>query len=217
MPRHLNVSESIFSESKSLIENWLDGNGSELVVLSVRLPERRGGGPQPGDDPAQHDGAQEHGQHAARGRSAGGATRPELEAIAANNRRRKTYSAIYTMKQLLDYYRANFNVVQSAIKESIQFQKSNTGRIVFGGSYDVPAFPAPHPGEAPPPAEPPEGILDPPPCGYLVTDEQMASTQDNSIGRERLAAHGIKVQRRGPLVRADEAGAARARPAAPRR
>ena len=29
MPRHLNVAESIFSESKSLIENWLYGNGSE--------------------------------------------------------------------------------------------------------------------------------------------------------------------------------------------
>jgi hypothetical protein len=89
--------------------------------------------------------------------------------------------------------------VSDAIKDSIQFQKSNTGRVVFRGSHDVPAFPAPHPGEAPPPPEPADGVLDPPPCGYLVTDEQLAPQQDDSRpAGERLAAHGIKVQRRGP-------------------
>ena len=103
------------------------------------------------------------------------------------------------MQQLLDYYRANQRLVEDTIKESIRFQKSNTGRIVFRGGYDVPAFPAPHPGEAPPPEEPPEGILDPPPCGYELTDEQYRSQQDDSRpAGDRLAAHGIKVQRRGP-------------------
>ena len=200
MPRHLNVAESIFSESKSLIENWLYGNGSEDGWWYCPYGCENGGAVGLSQETILRNtmGLKNTVSMLLEARSAGGATRPN-EVIAANNRRRKTYSAIYTMNQLLDYYRANFDVVGNAIKESIQFQKSNTGRIVFRGSYDVPAFPAPHPGEAPPPAEPPEGILDPPPCGYLVTDEQMASTQDNSLSAaERLAAHGIKIQRRGP-------------------
>src|SRR5688572_25737527 len=106
---------------------------------------------------------------------------------------------MYTMQQMLDYYRANRPEVVRAIKESEAFQKRNTGRIVFRGSYDVPAFPAPHPGEAPPPDEPPEGILDPPPCGYLLTEAQLRSQQDKSRpAADRLDAHGIKIQRRGP-------------------
>jgi hypothetical protein len=131
-------------------------------------------------------------------RSSGGETRPD-EAIPANNRRRKTYSAMYTMQQLLDYYRTNQPVVEQAIERSIQFQIGNSSRVVFRGSYDVPAFPAPHPGEAPPPAEPPTGVIDPPPCGYLLTAAQLSSQQDGSrSAADRLAAHGINVQRRSP-------------------
>ncbi len=200
MPRHLNVAEPIFSESKSLIENWLYGNGSEDGWWYCPYGCQNGGAVGLSQETILRNtmGLKNTVSMLLEARSSGGTTRPN-EGSQPNNRRRKTNSAIYTMNQLLDYYRANFNVVQNAVKESIQFQKSNTGRIVFRGSYDIPAFPAPHPGEAPPPAEPPEGILDPPPCGYLVTDEEMASTQDNSVSAaERLAAHGIKVQRRGP-------------------
>jgi hypothetical protein len=130
-------------------------------------------------------------------RSAGGSTRPNVTTPA--NNRRKTYSAMYTMKQLLEYYRESRPEIVRAIKDSVAFQRSNTGRIVFRGSYDVPAFPAPHPGEAPPPDEPPDGILDPPPCGYGLTDAQYTGPQPDNIRpvAERLAAHGIKVQRRG--------------------
>jgi hypothetical protein len=130
-------------------------------------------------------------------RSSGGTTRPN-EAIAANNRRRKTYSAIYTMQQLLDYYEERQRVVEDAIEDSERFQRRNRGRVVFRGSYDVHAFEAPHPGEAPPPDEhpTPEQILEEPPCGYLVTDEQMASQQDGSrSAAERLEAHDIDVRR----------------------
>ena len=200
MPRHLNVAEPIFSESKSLIENWLYGNGSEDGWWYCPYGCQDGGAVGLSQETILRNtmGLKNTISMLLEARSSGGQTRP-TEAIAANNRRRKTYSAIYTMRQLLDYYRANFGVVGAAIKESIQFQKSNTGRIVFRGSYDVPAFPAPHPGEAPPPVEPPEGILDPPPCGYEITDEQYGSQQDNSRSAgDRLAAHGIKVQRRGP-------------------
>jgi hypothetical protein len=200
MPRHLNVAESIFSESKSLIENWLYGNGSEDGWWYCPYGCQGGGAVGLSQETILRNtmGLKNTVSMLLEARSAGGQTRPN-EAIQSNNRRRKTYSAIYTMRQLLDYYRTNFGVVGNAVKESIQFQKSNTGRIVFRGSYDVPAFPAPHPGQAPPPAEPPEGILDPPPCGYQLTDEQYRSQQDGSRpAGERLAAHGIKVQRRGP-------------------
>ena len=89
------------------------------------------------------------------------------------------------MRQMLDYYRENRPEIVQAIKESIEFQKSNTGRIVFRGSYDVPAFPAPHPGEAPPPDEPPEGVLDPPPCGYVLTDEQYTARSRTGAARRQ--------------------------------
>jgi hypothetical protein len=130
-------------------------------------------------------------------RSSGGATRPD-ETNTPNNRRRKTYSALYTYDQFLDYYRQQQPEIALAIEVSRAFQRSNTDEIVFRGSYDVPAFPAPHPGEAPPPEEPPDGILDPPPCGYLLTDAQYTGPQpDGRPVADRLAAHGIKVQRRG--------------------
>jgi hypothetical protein len=200
MPRHLNVAESIFSESKRLIESWLYGNGSEDGWWYCPYGCEDGGAVGLSQETILRNtmGLKNTISMLLEARSSGGPTRPD-EAIPASNRRRKTYSAIYTMQQLLDYYRANLRVVRDAIKESIQFQKSNTGRIVFRGSYDVPAFPEPHPGEDPPPAEPPEGILDPPPCGYLITDEQYSSRQDNSRpAGDRLIAHGIKLQRRGP-------------------
>jgi hypothetical protein len=165
------------------------------VVLPVRLPGRRRGGPQPGDDPAQHAWLEEHGQPP----SGGAQLRRPDEVFPATNRRRKTYSALYTYHQFLDYYREQRAQIAGAIEQSVAFQRRNRGRIVFRGSYDVPAFPAPHPGEAPPPEEPPEGILDPPPCGYLLTDAQYTGPQpDGRPVADRLAAHGIKVQRRGP-------------------
>src|SRR5687767_9304596 len=76
-------------------------------------------------------------------RSSGGLTRPN-EGNAPNNRRRKAYSALYTYQQFLDYQLANQPAIAAAIEESIEFQESNTGRIVFRGSYPILAFPAPH-------------------------------------------------------------------------
>jgi hypothetical protein len=198
MPRHLNVAESIFSESKSLIENWLYGNGSEDGWWYCPYGCQGGGAVGLSQETILRNtmGLKNTVSMLLEARSAGGQTRPN-EAIPANNRRRKTYSTIYTMQQLLDYYRANQPVVEAAIEDSIEFQISNSTRIVFRGSYDVPAFPAPHPGEAPPPAEPPDGVLETPPCGYLLTEEQLRSQQDESrSAADRLAAHGIKVQRR---------------------
>jgi Zinc carboxypeptidase len=197
MPRHLNVAESIHFESKSLIEDWLYVNGSEDGWWYCPYGCQGGGPVGLSQETILRNtmGLKNTVSMLLEARSDPGPTRPS-EAIPANNRRRKTYSAIYTMHQLLDYYRANQRVVEDSIEESIRFQRRNRGRIVFRGSYDVPAFPAPHPGEAPPPDEPPTGVLEEPPCGYLITDEQYASQQNLSRpAGERLRAHGIDVDR----------------------
>jgi hypothetical protein len=131
-------------------------------------------------------------------RSGGGATRPN-ELNSQNNRRRKAYSALYTYQQFLDYQLANQPGIAQAIEESIAFQTSNTGRIVFRGSYPIPAFPAPHPGESPPPEEnpTPEQILDPPPCGYVLSEPQYSGPRpDGRPVGERIAAHGLTVAHR---------------------
>ncbi len=200
-PRHLNVAESVMGESKSLVEDWLYPNGSEDGWWYCPYGCQNGGAVGLSQETILRNtmGLKNTVSMLLEARSAGGQTRPEEAAFPANNRRRKTYSAMYTMQQLLDYYRQKQPEIAATIEQSMEFQRSNTGRIVFRGSYDVPAFPAPHPGEAPPPDEPPDGVLDPPPCGYELTDEQLRSQQDGSRpAAERLAAHGIKVQRRAP-------------------
>jgi hypothetical protein len=200
MPRHLNVAESIFLESKDMIENWLYVNGSQDGWWYCPYGCQGGGAVGLSQETILRNtlGLKSMVSLLLEARSSGGQTRPD-EAFPMNNRRRKTYSALYTYNQFLDYYRQQRPEIALAIQESVAFQRSNTGRIVFRGSYDVPAFPAPHPGEAPPPEEPPEGILDPPPCGYLLTDAQYTGPQpDGRPVADRLAAHGIKVQRRRP-------------------
>jgi hypothetical protein len=200
MPRHLNVAEPIFLESKDMIENWLYVNGSEDGWWYCPYGCQGGGAVGLSQETILRNtlGLKNMVSLLLEARSAGGPTRPN-EAIPANNRRRKTYSALYTYDQFLDYYRQQRPEIALAIEVSRAFQRSNTDRIVFRGSYDVPAFAAPHPGEAPPPDEPPDGILDPPPCGYLLTDAQYTGPQpDGRPVADRLAAHGIKVQRRGP-------------------
>jgi hypothetical protein len=200
MPRHLNVAESIFLESKDMIENWLYVNGSEDGWWYCPYGCQGGGAVGLSQETILRNtlGLKSMVSLLLEARSSGGQTRPD-EAIPMNNRRRKSYSALYTYQQFLDYYRQQRPEIALAIEQSVAFQRSNTGRIVFRGSYDVPAFPAPHPGEAPPPQEPPEGILDPPPCGYLLTDAQYTGPQpDGRPVADRLAAHGIKVQRRTP-------------------
>ncbi|BCJ56623.1 hypothetical protein Jiend_00450 [Micromonospora endophytica] len=79
-------------------------------------------------------------------RSSGGPTRPD-EGNTANNRRRKTYSALWTFQQFLTYHTANLGDITSARAEAITFQSANTGRIVFRGSRPIEAYPAPHPGD----------------------------------------------------------------------
>ena len=198
-PRHLNVAQSIFSESKSLVENWLYGNGSRDGWWYCPYGCQDGGAVGLSQETILRNtmGLKNVGQHAARG--------PQLRRRDAPGRGDpgEQPPAQDVLRDLHDAAAARLLPGEPAGGEGRdqgvdRFQKSNTGRIVFRGAYDVPAYPAPHPGEDPPPQEPPEGILDPPPCGYLITDEQYRSQQDNSRpAADRLAAHGIKVRWRG--------------------
>lgn len=140
-------------------------------------------------------------------RSGGGPTRPLEAGNTAENRRRKAYSQLWSIRQALAFHRAERPAIAKAIADGIAFQRSNTGPIVFHGDWAVTAFPAPHPGDTPPPggAPGPEDQLNPPPCGYFLTDEQYArKLQDGtklpeafwtSIG-DRLASHGVAVEKR---------------------
>jgi hypothetical protein len=202
-PRHLNVARSIFETSKSMIENHLYSQGSADGWWYCPYGCQNGGAVGLSQETILRNtmGLKSTVGSLLEARSAGGATRPAETGNAPANRRRKTYSAVYTYQQFFDYYTANQKSVERAIRESKAFQKRNQGRIVFRGSHFIAPFPAPHPGEFPPPDEPPDGVLDPPPCGYELTAEQMASSGEQVGARsvaDRLEAHGLKVQRRGP-------------------
>jgi hypothetical protein len=196
-PRHLNVARSIFDESRSLIEGWMYGNGSKDGWWFCPYGCQNGGAVGLSQETILRNtmGLKSVVGSLLEARSAGGATRPN-ETNSPNNRRRKTYSALYTYQQFLDYQHENERDIERAIERSIKFQRANRGRIVFRGSYPIPAYPAPHPGESPPPNEDPtpEQILDPPPCGYLLDEAQFSGPQpDGRPVGERLAAHGIHV------------------------
>ncbi|MGH2970433.1 MAG: M14 family zinc carboxypeptidase [Solirubrobacteraceae bacterium] len=199
-PRHLNVAQSIFDESQNLIEGWMYENGSADGWWFCPYGCEGGGAVGLSQETILRNtmGLKNVVGSLLEARSAGGPTRPN-ETNAPDNRRRKTYSALYTYQQFLDYFRANQPTIKKAIKSAIKFQTSNTGRIVFRGSRPIPARPAPHPGESPPPDEDPTPaqILDPAPCGYVLDETQHSGPRpDGRPAGERLAAHGIEVVRR---------------------
>ena len=199
-PRHLNVARSIFDESQSLVEGWLYEHGSADGWWYCPYGCQNGGAVGLSQETILRNtlGLKSVIGILLEARSVAGPTRPN-ETNAPNNRRRKAYSALYTFQQFLDYQLANQPAIAVAIEESIEFQESNTGRIVFRGSYPIPAFPAPHPGESPPPEEnpTPEQILDPPPCGYVLDEQQYTGPRpDGRPVGERLEAHGLKVAHR---------------------
>ena len=141
-------------------------------------------------------------------RSAGGPTRPD-EAIPANNRfgARRTRRSTRCSSSSTTTGRSSRWSRRRSRRRPVPEEQHGPDR--FPRQLRRPGVPRPHPGEAPPPDEPPEGILDLPPCGYLLTDAQLASQQDGS--RPRRSPGGARHQgsgAAGQLVRADEAGAA---------
>ena len=64
-------------------------------------------------------------------RAASGDTRPDEAGSSRENRRRKTYSSLWTFHQFLDHHRANLSAITLARRQSVALQVANTGRIVF--------------------------------------------------------------------------------------
>ncbi len=215
-PRHLNVAQSIFDQSMDLIEGSMYVNGSADGWWYCPYGCQGGGAVGLSEETILRNtmGLKSTIGSLLEARSAGGATRPN-EGAAANNRRRKTYSALYTYQRFFEYHRANEPEIADSIDESLAFQRSNTGRIVFRGSRPIPPHPAPHPGESPPPEQNPgpELILENPPCGYLLTDAQYNGVRDDSppgfptTVAQRVGAHGWAVDTRpaGYIVRLAQA------------
>ena len=195
-PRHQNVAQSIFDESQNMIVGWMYANGSADGWWYCPYGCQDGGAVGLSEETILRNtmGLKNITGSLLEVRSAGGPTRPN-EGNAPNNRRRKTYSALYTFQQFLDYHLANARAIPRAIGDR-SFQREQ-GRIVFRGSRH-PGVPGAAPGrepaadEAPTPAQ----ILDEPPCGYLLDAEQYRGRSRTAAVAERLDAHGIGVRRR---------------------
>ena len=223
-PRHLNVAQSIFDESRRH-DRGLDVRqrlGRRLVVLPVRMPERRRGRPQPGDDPAQHDGAQERDRLAA-----GGAQRGRRDPAGRDQRAEQPPPQdLLGALHLPAVPRLPAGEPARRSQRAIERVRSRSRRSNTRPDR-VPRL-APDPGVpgAASGREPAAGGAaggDPRPAAVRLPahDAQYSGPQaDGPPVGERLRAHGIKVVRltRGRQgLRADEAAAARADPAAARR
>ena len=201
-PRHQNVAQSIFDESQHMIIGHMYEQGARDGWWPCPYGCAGGGNVGLSEETILRNtlGLKNVVNSLLELRAAGGPTRPD-ERVAENNRRRKSYSALWTFHEFLDYHRANVAAIKQARTAAVDFQVSNTGRIVFRGSRPIPAFPAPHPGESPPPidAPNPSQILDDPPCGYKLTEAQYLGPRTDGPGgvgttvAQRLEAHGWKV------------------------
>ncbi|MFY1672171.1 M14 family zinc carboxypeptidase [Plantactinospora sp. WMMB334] len=203
-PRHQNVAQQIFDTSLDMIEGHMYVEGAKDGWWACPYGCQGGSGVGLGEETILRNtlGLKNTVNSLLELRSSGGQTRPD-EGNSANNRRRKTYSALWTFSQFLDYHRAKLPAITRARSEAIEFQASNTGRLVFRGSRPIPQHPAPHPGEAGPRDDlpVPEMILDDAPCAYRLTEEQYHGARTDGPGgtgatvAQRIAAHGWKVVR----------------------
>ncbi|GIH03537.1 hypothetical protein Rhe02_16040 [Rhizocola hellebori] len=196
-PRHQNVAQSIFDQSQDMIVRHMYDRGALAGWWPCPYGCASGGSVGLSEETILRNtlGLKNVANSLLELRSSGGTTRPD-ESSAANNKRRKTYSAMWTFNEFLDYHRANLASILASRKAAVAFQVSNTGRIVFRGSRPIPAFAAPHPGESPPPADAPvaSAILNQPPCAYKLTEQQYhGARSDGLTAAERIDAHGWKV------------------------
>ncbi|HEX6234338.1 MAG TPA: M14 family zinc carboxypeptidase [Jiangellaceae bacterium] len=189
-PRHLNIYEGLFAETKNgLVERWLYDSGA-LDGWYVG-PYSNGGASQ--ETILRNTfGLKNVIGLLSENRSAAGATRPN--ATAAENQNRRSYGQMWLIRKVLEYHRDNLPLIQDTITNSIAFQRSNEGPIVFRGSYPWPLFP-PLPSAPAVDAPAPGSILPEPPCGYFLTEEQYSGANPHGTVADRLGLHGIDVVR----------------------
>ncbi|HEV7707173.1 MAG TPA: M14 family zinc carboxypeptidase [Asanoa sp.] len=201
-PRHQNVAQPIFDESLDMIENHMYVEGAKSGWWPCPYGCQNGGAVGLSEETILRNtlGLKNTINSLLELRSSGGQTRPD-EGNAANNRRRKTFSALWTFNSFMDYHHAQLGDIKEARTEAIEFQAGNTGRLVFRGSRIIPPHAAPHPGEATPPADQPdpEDILETAPCAYKLTEAQYTGARTDGPGgvgatvAQRIADHGWKV------------------------
>jgi Zinc carboxypeptidase len=204
--RHLNVYEPLFEEGKlGLVEGWLYQHASDNGWWHG--PYSSGGD--------SHEGILRNTfalKNAvgllAENRAAGGTTRP-AEGTNLANRNRKSYGSLYEEFTMLDYYWERRATIHSLVEQSIAFNKSNAGRAVTRGSYPWPYNPlnGANTGLPDVDAVTADHIIDPPPCGYFLTEEQYSGPRAEGTVGLRLGIHGIAQETRpaGHIVRMAQA------------
>ena len=135
-------------------------------------------------------------------RSSGGPTRPNTVSsggagVHNHNDRRHTYSHLWTYMELLRFTLESHDDVEAVQQAAYDANTANEGPLVLHGTRDTPRY-------NPPPRPSREGtVVDPAPCGYLITEQQYTERplydpnpefgQMPSV-QTRLAAHGIQVE-----------------------
>ncbi|MGH3022406.1 MAG: M14 family zinc carboxypeptidase [Gaiellaceae bacterium] len=188
-PRHLNVYEGLHLEAKTgLIESWIYDNAA--LAGWYAGPYSNGGASQ--ETILRNTfGLKNIVGLLSENRASAGSTRPG--ATPAGNQNRRTYGQLWLAKQVLEYYYENHATVRRVVTDSLKFQRRNIGRVVFRGSYPWPLFP-PLPSAPDVDAPEPDAILEDPPCGYFLTEEQYTGEQPEGTVELRLGLHGMFVQ-----------------------
>jgi Zinc carboxypeptidase len=187
-PRHRNVFEGIYSEAKNrLIESWIYDNAAETGWYAG--PYSNGGASQ--ETILRNTfGLKSIVGILSENRGNAGPTRPG--ATTAENRHRQSYGQLWLARKVLEYQQNNRPAIEKLIADSVTFQTANEGPIVFRGSYPWPPFP-PLPSAPDVDAPEPSMILDNPPCGYYLTEQQYSGANPDGTVELRLRLHGISV------------------------
>jgi hypothetical protein len=198
-PRHLNIYEGIYSTAKNgLVERWLYDNGA---TSGWYVGPYSNGGASQETILRNTFGLKSVVGMLSENRGGAGPTRPN--ATTAENRHRQSYGQMWIIRRVLEFHRDNLPAIQDTVTDSVRFQRSNEGRIVFRGSYPWPPFP-PLPSAPDVDAPDSDDILEEPPCGYFLTEQQYRTVLDDDPDvpvelrtsvAQRLAAHGFEVQR----------------------
>ena len=188
--RHLNVFEGLFNEAKSgLVEGWMYNAAAQNGWWHG--PYNNGGD--------SHEGILRNTMGLkntvgmlAENRPTGGATRP-AEGTQLANRNRKSYGSLEEEFQVLEYYWQRRAQIHAQVEASIGFQTGNTGRVVLRGSYPWGLFPGFVVPQGLPDTDAPlaSRIIDPPPCGYFITEAQYSGPIGGPTMQVRLEAHGV--------------------------
>ena len=199
--RHLNVYEPLFLEGKSgLVEGWMYDNAALAGWWAG--PYNNGGDSHEGIL-RNTFGLKNAVGMLAENRPDGGTTRPAEDASQLANHNRKSYGSLWEEFQALEYYWTRRAQIHKVVQDSIRFNKANVGRVVLRGAYPWPPFPSVGAGVPATDAPTAARIIDPPPCGYFLTNEQFSGARAGGTVELRLTTHGVKQQTRpdGHIVR----------------